>query len=126
MNGIYGFSLVFILLFSVQPDPWVAPGQANDLKNPLENNSKSIQEGKRIFQSLCWTCHGQSGKGDGPAGVSLNPKPASFSAEAVQLQSDGAIFWKISEGRGAMGAYKNNLSTTQRWQLGNYVRTLTK
>ena len=126
MKRIYGFSLVFILLFSVQPDPWVAPEQANNLKNPLENNPKSIQQGQKIFQSLCWTCHGQTGKGDGPAAASLNPKPASLSVETVQSQSDGAIFWKISEGRGAMGAYKNNLTTTQRWQLVNYVRTLTK
>src|SRR5690606_20950235 len=33
-------------------------------------------------------------------------------------------FWKISEGRGAMPAYKASLTDEQRWQLVAYLRTL--
>jgi mono/diheme cytochrome c family protein len=31
--------------------------------------------GKAKYDSLCASCHGASGKGDGPAAPSLNPKP---------------------------------------------------
>jgi mono/diheme cytochrome c family protein len=105
-------------------DPWVAPESVVNIKNPLANDAASIKTGSKIYQSMCWTCHGSEGKGDGPASAALTPKPGNLSAEAFQVQTDGAIFWKISEGRGAMSSYKGSLTTTQRWQLVNYLRTL--
>jgi cytochrome c553 len=35
----------------------------------------NADKGKSLFSSLCVSCHGQSGKGDGPAASALNPKP---------------------------------------------------
>ena len=70
-------------------------------------------------------CHGTKGAGNGVAGASLKPKPANFTLKEIQAQSDGAIFWKITEGRTPMAAYKM-LSDTQRWQLVSYIRTLKK
>lgn len=31
--------------------------------------------GKAKYDQLCVTCHGATGKGDGPSGAGLNPKP---------------------------------------------------
>ncbi len=36
----------------------------------------------QTFNLVCATCHGTSGAGDGPAGVLLDPRPASFSDPA--------------------------------------------
>lgn len=33
------------------------------------------KEAQEIFKSRCTMCHGEGGKGDGPAGAALNPKP---------------------------------------------------
>jgi mono/diheme cytochrome c family protein len=32
-----------------------------------------------VFKTRCATCHGESGHGDGPAAVALNPKPRNYS-----------------------------------------------
>jgi mono/diheme cytochrome c family protein len=42
----------------------------------------------------------------------------------VQDQADGELFWKISEGRGAMVGWKLIISEEDRWHLVNYIRTL--
>src|SRR5204863_3973098 len=44
-------------------------------------------------------------------------------ADAVQKQTDGEIFWKISNGRGAMPPWKH-LPEKDRWEIVNYIRTL--
>jgi mono/diheme cytochrome c family protein len=79
-----------------------------------------------LYLKLCWTCHGKTGQGDGPAGSGLNPKPRNFSLAEVQNQSDGELFWKLSNGRGMMIPYKHSLSQDQRWQLINFIRTFKK
>ncbi|MCZ7582047.1 MAG: c-type cytochrome [Deltaproteobacteria bacterium] len=35
-------------------------------------------KGKAVYLQYCAACHGESGKGDGPAGAALNPKPRNF------------------------------------------------
>ena len=104
-------------------EPWKAPKEADDLKNPLVDNKSSLIAGKKLFKQMCSVCHGVKGKGDGIAGSALNPKPTNFTLPNVQGQSDGAIYWKISEGRSPMASYKGMLKEEQRWQLVNYIRT---
>jgi mono/diheme cytochrome c family protein len=105
---------------------WVAPKEANQITNPLLGNNDAIKAGKKLFNQQCAVCHGDSGKGDGVAGLALNPKPASFVSEKVQNETDGAIFWKLTNGRPPMAAYKDLLTEEQRWQLVNYIRSFSK
>ena len=111
---------------SVDQDAWIAPEATKNLINPIENNVQSVMAGKKIFDQQCWSCHGKSGLGDGPASRALKNKPADFSNINFQNQKDGEIFWKISEGRGEMAGYKNALKEEKRWQLVNYLRTIKK
>ena len=73
---------------------------------------------------MCSVCHGPKGKGDGMAGAGLTPKPTDLTSEVVQSQTDGAIFWKISEGRAPMASYKSAIPEKNRWEIINYIRTL--
>lgn len=41
-------------------------------------STELVDKGKGLYQSNCSGCHGTEGKGDGVAGVSLNPKPRNF------------------------------------------------
>lgn len=112
------------VISKAQTTPWVAPASANELKNPFSGNEDATKKGKKLFNQLCNICHGDKGKGDGMAGAALNPKPANFTTDKVQSQSDGALFWKMTTGRAPMAAYKDQLTEEQRWQLVNYIRTL--
>ena len=56
------------------------------------------------FNTVCATCHGASGLGDGPAGQALDPRPASFAdAEFWETRDEAHIFTVIKEGGAAVG-----------------------
>jgi mono/diheme cytochrome c family protein len=100
-----------------------APAWADTLKNPLKSNASAATEGKKLYTQYCVVCHGDKGKGDGASVAGLNKKPADHTTEAFQKQSDGVIFWKISNGSSPMPGFKSALKTKQIWQLVNYTRT---
>jgi mono/diheme cytochrome c family protein len=107
-----------------QHSNWTAPANADKLTNPLKENPDAFLEGKKTYESMCLVCHGDKGKGNGAASVSLSPHPANFLSIEVRHESDGAIFWKMTEGNPPMAAYKTLLTETQRWQLVCYIRKL--
>jgi mono/diheme cytochrome c family protein len=117
---------LFCFAAQAQTNPWKGPAAADQLKNPFENNSTATEKGKKIFFTICFACHGDKGKGDGIGAAALNPKPANFTSANIQNQTDGALFWKLTNGRGQMVSYKTTLSDEQRWQLVNFVRVLGK
>ena len=45
--------------------------------------------GKAIYTTNCASCHGDSGKGDGPVGVALTPRPRDFSVGDFAFDTDG-------------------------------------
>lgn len=105
-------------------DPWKAPPQADQLKDPMAAHPKAVERGAKVFASVCWTCHGPAGQGDGPAAAGLATAPARLSAAEVQAQSNGALYWKITHGRDPMPAYEELLSREERWAVVHYIRTL--
>lgn len=44
--------------------------------------------GKQTYETLCISCHGATGKGDGPAGAALNPAPRDFSVGDFKYDAD--------------------------------------
>lgn len=107
-------------------DPWKAPAEADRLKDPMAGDPKAAQRGAKVFQALCWTCHGVRGAGDGPNAVELRLAPADLGAQVVQTQSNGALYWKITHGRGEMAAYELVLASEDRWAVVHYLRTLAR
>ncbi len=110
-------------------EAWTAPARAARKQNPVSADTKSLVQGKELFVAGCMPCHGPSGKGDGPAAATLERngvsiRPGNLSNAKLWEQTDGALFWKVSEGRSPMPAFLEAFSETQRWQIVNYVRTL--
>jgi mono/diheme cytochrome c family protein len=105
---------------------WVAPAAAASIKNPVAGNTAILKDAKALYTINCAPCHGEKGRGDGPASAALTPKPADHSAALLQSESDGSLFWKLTEGRNPMPSYKTMFTAEQRWGLVNYIRTLKK
>ncbi|WP_162141546.1 c-type cytochrome [Lunatimonas lonarensis] len=103
--------------------PWRAPESANHRLNPFQDES-ALEAGKAVYQVYCWSCHGETGMGDGAAGGAMDSRPADFHTKSFLNQTDGAIFWKISTGRNIMPSFEEVLSEQERWQVTAYIRKL--
>ena len=134
MKKIFVLSTVLgcsVMCFAFMPDgkkTWNAPDKAASAANPQKTGStESISNGKVLFAKHCQSCHGKTGKGDGTKASELKTEPGDFSKAAFQSQSDGSIFYKISEGRDDMPAFKKKLTdANDKWDVVNYIRTLKK
>ncbi|MDX2087930.1 MAG: cytochrome c [Kofleriaceae bacterium] len=61
-------------------------------------------EAQQLFATVCATCHGPSGAGDGPAAASLTPRPQNYTDAAWQAKiTDDEIRKVILEGGQAVG-----------------------
>src|SRR6266704_245809 len=116
------FSISGSLLAQSSSD-WNAPPTAANRTNPVAGSANATALGQKLYVANCMSCHGPSGKGDGPGGAALEKKPADLGARIKATgETDGELFWKISEGRSPMISWKS-LSEIQRWELVNYIRT---
>jgi mono/diheme cytochrome c family protein len=105
-------------------EEWKAPPSASAKKNPVPANATSLARGKIVYAAECASCHGKSGRGDGPAARDLEKSPGDMTK--LGGQSDGTLFWKITEGKKPMASFAKKLSDQQRWDVVNYLRTLSK
>jgi hypothetical protein len=90
------------------PAPAPGPSDFNKDKNrgdPLEPSAPPTPiNAELIFSTRCATCHGPTGKGDGPAAATLNPKPRNYTDPEWQKSvSDEQIKKTIVEGGAAVG-----------------------
>jgi copper transport protein len=95
--------------------------------NPIPLSAESIASGQALFSTNCAACHGQTGKGDGPVGMTLNPRPADLTQHAiVGIHTDAQLFEWITNGfpGSRMPAFQSALSDTERWHLVNFIRSL--
>jgi mono/diheme cytochrome c family protein len=95
--------------------------------------------GKKNFDTLCFTCHGPLGAGDGPAGAALNPPPRNFQKGDFKFDAnkdgkageDADLHLVIKNGAGAYGgnpamAPWGHLGDKDIDDLVAYIRTLKK
>lgn len=123
--GLTGIS--FTVINSFDKKPWPVPEANNKMKNPVASDATSIAEGKALYSTHCKSCHGTKGLGDGPKAANLKTEAGDFSKADFQSQTDGAIFYKSSEGREDMPSFKKKLpDADERWSIVNFMRTLKK
>ncbi len=81
-----------------------AAGGAKPTLEPQDGDSAAMTAAKTRFKTVCSTCHGLTGKGDGAVGASLNPKPRDYSDKAWQESvTDERLAKVILEGGPAVG-----------------------
>lgn len=86
----------------------------------------NLDKAAKLFADNCALCHGSTGAGDGPAGVSLDPKPANFTDhEAMDAAAPMGEFNTIRLGVPGTGmAPYPQLSDEDTWSLAAYVVSL--
>ena len=127
--------LAVLLLPPQQPAPWVAPKAERERANPVAASDEAQKRGRMLYTRHCAMCHGEKGKGDGPA-ARLHAErskraPQDLTDAKVQAgMSDGEIYWKVSTGfkeggQIIMPAFSEEIPKDEdRWKLVHYVRAL--
>jgi len=105
----------------------VVPDKNVKTPNAVKTSAESVSAGKALWSQHCSSCHGKTGLGDGTKAAQLKTQPSDFSKAAFQSQTDGSLFYKISEGRDDMPSFKKKIPDAEDiWNLVNFVRTLKK
>lgn len=133
---IFVTSFVFLVIFVVLTStdlffrgdvyvhgPLAAPKSAKSkFKKPWVATEEIKAHGKELFVAQCTSCHGDAGKGDGPAAGSLDPKPRNFTAEAgwKNGRKPSQIFKTLTDGLDKMPSF-GSLPAEDRWSLAHYV-----
>jgi cytochrome c5 len=117
----YVLASLFIILgaFEGYSQEWTVPESEATVINPLPFNNATVREGKAVFEKNCKSCHGDPGKNNA---IVLVPPPPDMASEIMQANTDGGMFYKVTNGRGAMPTFKPTLSETQIWQVINFIR----
>ncbi|HPD63880.1 MAG TPA: cytochrome c [Bacteroidia bacterium] len=118
-------ALVLVSFTVIQQKPWEVPAKYKTLKNPTKADQASINTGKMLYTKHCKSCHGATGKGDGPKAATLDTKIRSFSSPEFKKQAPGEIYYKSIIGRGDMPNFEQKITDeNDRWAIINYISTL--
>ncbi len=90
-------------------------------------------KGEAHYKTLCVSCHGEKGEGNGAAAAALTPKPANFTdAKRAAEIDDEYVYTIIKEGGAAKGksplmvAWKGSLKEQELRDVTAYVRAFAK
>jgi mono/diheme cytochrome c family protein len=104
---------------------WNIPGDAKLRQNPIQPSPQALDAARAVYSDHCERCHGKTGKGDGADATKFSTSPGDLTdSRRMTAQSDGELFYKISEGRRPMPEFKTKLTEEQRWQLVLLMRSL--
>lgn len=105
--------------------PWNVPSQYKNLRNPVANQPDLTEQGKKLYNAHCMSCHGNNGNGNGLKASGLTTPVRNLSAPEVQNQTDGEIYYKLVFGRNEMPNFERRIpNEEERWLIINYIRTL--
>lgn len=114
IKQIFLFAVCILTLGLAAPSGWAEIGDP--------------AKGKATYVRLCSVCHGDQGKGDGPAGPTLKPPAADLTSSKAKGAADAELFQTVQNGKPstAMIAFKGQLSDQQIHDVMAYIRSLGK
>lgn len=107
---------------------WQAPADAAKQVNPFQGKADAVALGRELYLQKCVDCHGKEGKGNGWMGQALKREgkpllPTNLASKVVQANTDGELYWKITNGRSPMPSHRVRFEDDQRWQIVSFIRT---
>jgi mono/diheme cytochrome c family protein len=94
-------------------------------KSPLieKLDQASIDRGRALYVKNCLSCHGDLGRGDGPAAIKQKQRPADLQKTAREVD-DFKFFMTISQWQGDMPGWQEPFTEAQREDLAVYIKSL--
>ncbi|MBK8313733.1 MAG: c-type cytochrome [Acidobacteria bacterium] len=102
---------------------WQAPADAAAVVSPVKDNPNAAGIGKVLYLQKCVDCHGKAGEGNGWMSKGLLRPPTNLASKVVQANTDGELFWKITNGKSPMPAHRVRFTDEERWYIVSYLRT---
>lgn len=120
--NILAILLLFVPVAMMAQSDWTVSDDKQNTKNPVTFSEQSVNAGKGVYMINCKSCHGDPTKNNVLA--ALVPKPTDLGIQAfLDKNSDGSIFYKITEGKATMPQFGSILSEDDRWNIVNYIRS---
>jgi mono/diheme cytochrome c family protein len=98
------------------------------VKNPVDTSSVNKKEISRLYLIHCGICHGAKLDGNGPLFNGGNgPYPAAprnLLDDYSKALSEGTMFHVMTYGKGMMGSYASQLTSSERWALAAYIKQM--
>ncbi len=110
--------IIITLSFQLSAQEWIVPENSKVMSNPLAYNLDNVKRGKDLYLANCKSCHGDPGKNNG---LPLVPHPPDITSEIMQQNTEGELYYKITNGRGPMPQFGSTISEDDRWRLVNYI-----
>lgn len=128
-SSLFVFSFFAISVFpeipSVAAHGWNAPASEAARRNPLPFERETIERGKSSYETFCTDCHGKAAEGLLPAMTGLQ-HPTPNLKKRLLAHTEGDFHWKILTGRNEMPGFGEELSTTECWEIIQYIKGLTQ
>lgn len=108
-------------LLIIGPPQGVVPSAVN----PIPPDDASVSAGREIYEAECVSCHGPTGRGDGPLAATLDPPPLDLVIH-VPLHPDDALFGFVFNGIEGTGmpAFGDRYGELDTWHIINFIQTL--
>lgn len=94
---------------------------------PIPATPPSLARGAQIYRQQCASCHGEAGRGDGPAARGLSPPPANLADPQVMGAKSRLDLYRqllLGVAGTAMPSFERTLSEDDRWAVAAYALTL--
>ncbi len=90
--------------------------------SPTGYTTASIARGRHLFAQHCSSCHGPTGRGDGPAAVPARVKPSDLVSGHIYAHTVGDLYWWITQGiGGAMPGFARVIDEDSVWNLIDFL-----
>lgn len=142
---VFGSSFVFLAVFVAltasdlfdrgveQPAiaaaaPTGGGASADELQTLRQSTPELVAKGKDLYTARCSSCHGEQGRGDGPAAAAFNPPPRNFTKpDGWKLERTvSGVLTAVTKGLTGtpMPAFESTLPLAERFAIVHYVRSL--
>lgn len=91
---------------------------------PVPVTKQLLTRGEQRYNIFCTPCHGFLGDGNGMVARRGFKWPANLHTDRLRNAPPGYLFQVISNGYGAMPAYRHQIQPPDRWAILAYVRAL--